>query len=118
MRIGLVEDSPALSVMLKDGLEANGHAVTLYENEQEAIKTILEARYDNQLLAMDLLIIDMGMAQGRKTVTYIRQFVPASILPIIILNDFSSRFHVTVLEKPVALPVLLQAVKEKGTLPT
>lgn len=118
MRIGLVEDSPALSVMLKDGLEANGHTVATYENEQEAIKIILEARYDNQLPAMDLLIIDMGMAQGRKTIKYIRQFVPAGMLPIIMLNDFSSHFDVTVLEKPVALPVLLQAVKEKGTMPT
>lgn len=123
MRIGIVEDSPALAAMFKNGLELSGEQVTLYECAQEAMSAILRARFDNVPLPVEILIIDVDQGIDNTAImNRLRLFFTPAELYIIIISGQSiiernllsrNLFDIRTLSKPITPEQLLKEVRKE-----
>ncbi|MEO9028313.1 MAG: response regulator, partial [Ktedonobacteraceae bacterium] len=123
MRIGIVEDDRNIREMLLEGLALSGNQVVGYTNAQEAINSILGARFNGQPLPYDILVTDLDLGQGidgAEMIRRLRQFISPAELPCIIisgnnlaeLNLLSQNlFDIKIMQKPLTPLSLLKELK-------
>lgn len=118
MYIGLLEDDKAIQEMLYLVLQDEGHAVTIFANAEECLRTLLSTE---QKQPVDLLIVDWrlsGSAPGTEVIRKLRNDAAYQTLPIILttaatFNDKEELqdLRVTLLEKPFALDEINRLIK-------
>lgn len=123
MKIGLLEDNPAIVDWMTTALAMAGHIVYTYSEGASFLEGLLPSRGLHNHLPFDLAIIDLhlsGEMSGREVIACIRQFFPAKILPIIVvtgagqseLANIQSNFpEVPILRKPFKMQVLLRLLE-------
>ena len=125
MKIGIVEDTPTIAEMLRDGLQLSGNEVIIYHNAQECIAAVLGARFNNEQLPHDILVsdLDLGLGiDGAEMIRRLRQFIAPQELPCIIMsgNDIvelnllsQNLFDIRIMQKPLTSLSLLKEIKRE-----
>lgn len=119
MRIGVIEDDPAISSLLSEILERLGHTAIMYSDGW----TFLEALNNDQTLEpFDRVIADVllpGSISGHEVINYLRVSHPQ--LPIVVISAIDSEDlisikrqfpGVTILHKPFHLHDLHVAIEQ------
>jgi DNA-binding response OmpR family regulator len=120
MQIAVLDDSVDVGEMMKEGLELAGHTVSLYFSPSKFLATIRDAT--TGLTSLDLLIVDLDLAEGISGVEVIIQVrTNYPHLPVIFISAGSSWEieavsrvvpGIEVLRKPFKLSTLLTLVKK------
>ncbi len=124
MKIGIVEDDPAIRGILKEMLEHAGHAPTTYSNGWDFLLDILEDGHTPKFGVYDLALIDLVLPciSGPEVLNTITAAYPS--LPVIIIsassNDYLTtirqRFpHIKILQKPFRFQELLDHVVQAAS---
>jgi len=130
MKIGILEDNPVIFEYMKTAFEMKGHQVDVYTEGNTLLDTLFTRSGVRSPLPYDLITIDLllpGDISGLEVVARIRQSIPASQLPIIVisgvalstLEEVQKDFpQVPVLSKPFKLQTLFRLLgkfqSEKG----
>lgn len=124
MKIGLLEDNPAILDYMTVALEMARHEVLTYTEGASLIETLLSGSEVRRPLAYDLIIVDLllpGDISGLETIKCIQEVIPPSQLPVIIISAGSQEEidsvqatlpDVPVLRKPFNMSTLLDLVNE------
>jgi CheY-like chemotaxis protein len=85
LRILMVEDDPALSMMYRVRLEAAGYTVVVATNAEEALRRVSNPR------AFDLVFLDIGLpgTDGLSLLESIRESKTSKDVPVVILSNYS-----------------------------
>src|SRR5712691_5893353 len=122
MRIGLLEDNPAIVDLFISALTLEGHAVETYFTGVSLLERLLPGGSLPAPLPYDVLIVDLGLPGGMSGWDVLAQVgeVPSfGGLSVIVVSAVSvselERLHarfpaVTVMRKPVRMTELLQAI--------
>jgi DNA-binding response OmpR family regulator len=129
MKIGLLEDNPAILDYMSAALTIAGHEVDLYTYSDSFLQMLHAAAHAHSPLPYDLVVIDIllpGELSGVDIIAQIREWILPKELPIIVvsacsreeLDEIKERFsQVTTLRKPFKTSMLLQAIEQiKSTL--
>jgi DNA-binding response OmpR family regulator len=127
MRIGLLEDDPAICEMMQEMLEAGGHSVSAYHDGAD----ILAALHLEEPAALpppfDILFVDLILAgdiNGEQVIHQVRIIYPH--LPIVVVSAVAASHlqavarrypGVKALQKPFKLRDLFAAIEAKGSSP-
>ena len=123
MKIGLLEDNPAIVDWMTTALAMAGHIVYTYPESTSFLECLLPSRGLHNHLPFDLAIVDLhlpGEMSGREVIARIRQTFPAKILPIIVvtgasqseLANIQANFpEVPILRKPFKMQALLRLLE-------
>lgn len=123
MKIGLLEDNPAIVDWMTTALAMAGHIVYTYPESTSFLECLLPSRDLHNHLPFDLAIVDLhlpGEMSGREVITLIRQTFPAKILPVIVvtgasqseLANIQANFpEVPILRKPFKMQALLRLLE-------
>lgn len=121
MKVGIATEAterPKLGETLADGLQNAGHTVILYESVQGATSAVLEARFRNDPLPCELLIIDPERSDETRLIERIRLFLRSEELSIIFLKNTSPIDipipNIRTLDKPITSQQLLAAIEQEG----
>ena len=118
MRIGILDDDPAICGMLRELLELTEHEATVYNNPWDLLMILFNN--DPPIRIFDALIVDILLPDllGSQVIQQIRAhfadlpIVVISALPGATLDTIRSRFPtLVVLKKPFALKDLLLALE-------
>ena len=134
MKIGLLEDNPAICDMMQVALELAGHTVSTHTYGQALLETLTQAYQVEQMpynpLPYDLLIVDInlpGKLSGMDVITSVSRLLAPSTLPIIVVSasELSELSHLhscfptlPIIRKPFTIQVLLQAIRTSVTVKT
>jgi CheY-like chemotaxis protein len=112
LRILLADDDEGVLAALKDVLRSEGYEVITAKNGREAIEHFHEGRID-----IALLDLNMPIKGGWETLEKLTTIHP--LLPIIVITARPEQYSLAVaagvgalMEKPLDLPLLLQAIKD------
>jgi CheY-like chemotaxis protein len=112
VRILLADDDEAVLSALNDVLRSEGYEVITAKNGREAIEHFQEGRID-----IALLDLNMPIKGGWETFEKLTTIHP--LLPIIVITARPEQYSLAVaagvgalMEKPLDLPLLLQAIKD------
>ena len=92
MKIGIIAEESQSDALLKEGLELSGNTVLVYANSQAAQTSVLEARFQNAPLPIEILIMRQG-AEEDAVRRIISRFTDHEDLHIIMLHGRRSRTH-------------------------
>ncbi len=118
MRIGILDDDPAICGMLCELLELTGHEVSVYNNPWDLLMGLFHN--DPPVHAFDALVIDILLPDlvGSQVIQQIQisfadlPIVVISALPETVLDSIRHKFPMlVVLKKPFALKELLVALE-------
>jgi DNA-binding response OmpR family regulator len=121
MRIGILDDDPAICGMLRELLELTDHEVSVYNNPWDLLMVMFHS--DLPDIIFDALIIDIllpDLAGGQVIQQIQEQFIDLPIiaisaLPASVLDATRLKFPtLTVLKKPFALKELLVILETFG----
>jgi DNA-binding response OmpR family regulator len=124
MRIGVLDDDPAICGMLRELLELTGHEVAVYNNPWDILMALFHNDPPTHLF--DALIIDILLPDllGSQVIQQIREhfvhlpIIVISALPGVALNTIHEKFPtIIVLKKPFALKDLLMALEHASGQP-
>jgi len=122
MRIGILDDNPAILDVFTTMLELEGHTVTAHTMSSSLLEALFQNAEPVVPIPYDLLILDMllpGEMSGADIYLFIRKSIPAEKLPIIFITaagdkEMQSRAgvlpHVPLLRKPIRRQDLLQTI--------
>jgi CheY-like chemotaxis protein len=112
LRILLADDDEGVLAALNDVLRSEGYEVITAKNGREAIEHFHEGRID-----IALLDLNMPIKGGWETLEKLTTIHP--LLPIIVITARPEQYSLAVaagvgalMEKPLDLPLLLQAIKD------
>jgi len=123
MKIGLLEDNPAIVDWMTTVLAMAGHIVYTYPEGNSFLEGLLPSRDLHNHLPFDLVIVDLhlpGEMSGREVIARVRQTFPAKILPIIVVTGASQSElaniqaifpEVPILRKPFKMQALLHLLE-------
>jgi DNA-binding response OmpR family regulator len=123
MKIGLLEDNPAILDYMTTALKMAGHDVFTHTQALSLLKTLLPNGEPYHPLPYDLLIVDLllpGDLHGQKAIELLYQKIPFEELPIIVvsacsqdeLTEIQKRFpRISTIRKPFRISVLLRLVE-------
>ena len=123
MRIGILDDDPAICGVLRELLEFTGHEVSIYNNPWNLLMTLF--RNEPPIRLFDAIIVDILLPDlaGSQVILQIQErfvdlpIIVISALPGSALDAFHLKFPtLTVLKKPFALNELLVALESAYTL--
>ena len=129
MRIGLLEDNPAICDMMQVALELAGHTVCTHTYGQALLETLTQ-HMPYTPLPYDLLIVDInlpGKLSGMDVITSVSRLLAPSTLPIIVVSasELSELSHIhscfptlPIIRKPFTIQMLLQAIRTSVTVKT
>lgn len=116
-RILLVDDDPTVRDSLKDVLVSEGYAVIPAENGQQALDLAKNA-------SVDVVLLDLNMPVKNGWDTFERFTAEHPTVPIIIITARANQLFTAVgagagalLEKPLDIPTLLQAIARLLAMP-
>jgi DNA-binding response OmpR family regulator len=120
MRIGILEDDPAVRCMLSEMLEYAGHEPYVYMYGWDFLDQVIKDETTPILNVFDLAIIDMALPgiSGVQVIDVLDRIYPQ--LPIIIISAGSMRYllsvkqrypKVSILQKPFKFDDLLKLVE-------
>jgi len=127
VRVGLLEDNPAIQDCITVALEMQGHVVSVHGDGFQFLEALTSPSPGHDLLAYDVVIVDLGLpgdVKGDEVLEFLCNDPVYRTLPIIVhsgasssvLYQLSTRFpSVVVVQKPVPMRTLLQYVEEVGT---
>jgi CheY-like chemotaxis protein len=128
MKIGLLEDNPALLDFMSTMLEMAGHSVETHTSGSSLLETLFLETKVRFPLPYDIIIVDLllpGSMSGLETIQTIRQRLSPTQLPVLIVTAVGSGElaeaitrlpEVPVLRKPFQRSALLQLIEElKGS---
>lgn len=87
MRIGVLEDDPALCVMVQEMLEIKGHTISTYHDGAALVRALQQEEPADLLPPFDLLLVDLilpGTLSGEQVIAHVRRTY--STLPLVILS--------------------------------
>ena len=116
MKIGILEDDPAIRGILSEMLEHAGHATTVYNNGWDFLLDIFEDEHTPKLDVFDVVLIDLVLPSisGAEILNTISNVYPS--LPVIVISASSNEYlasikrrypHVKILQKPFRFHELL-----------
>lgn len=123
MKIGLLEDNPAIVDWMTTALAMAGHIVYTYSESASFLEGLLPCRGLHHHLPFDLAIVDLhlpGEMSGQEVIARIRQTLPARLLPIIVvtgasqseLANLQANFpEIPILRKPFKMQALLRLLE-------
>lgn len=123
MRIGILDDDPAICGVLRELLELTGHEVSIYNNPWDLLMTLF--RSEPPIRLFDAIIVDILLPDlaGSQVILQIQErfvdlpVIVISALPASTLNSIRLKFPtLTILKKPFALNELLLALESANTL--
>jgi len=124
MKIGLLEDNPAIVDYLSTALELAGHKVSAFTYGTSLLETIFTGPGTHYSLPYDLVIVDIllpGNMSGLQAIDSLQQAIAPGELPIIIisaaakeeLDQIAVRLpHIPLLRKPFKTSTLLQLIEQ------
>ena len=122
MQIAVLDDNVDVGEMVKEGLQLAGHTVRVYFSPSKFLADIRDST--TALTSLDLLIVDLDLAEGIsgvEVITQVRTTFPN--LPVIFISAGSFREieaarravpGIEVLRKPFMLRTLLTMVKKRS----
>lgn len=123
MRIGILDDDPAICGVLRELLELTGHEVSVYNNPWDLLMALFHSEPPISLfdaIIVDILLPDLA---GSQVILQIQErfvdlpIIVISALPGSALDAIRLKFPtLTVLKKPFALNELLVALEPTNTL--
>ncbi len=127
MKIGLLEDNPAIVDYLSIALEMAGHKVSAFTYGSLLLETIFTGPGMRYSLPYDVVIVDIllpGSMSGLQAIDSIQEAIAPGELPMIIisaaakeeLEQVATRLpHIPLLRKPFKMHTLLQLIEELKT---
>lgn len=129
MKIGLLEDNPAILDYMTTALQLAGHSVETHTQTSSLLDALIagEGKIATTPLPYDLVIIDLllpGHLSGLSAIQHIRQVISPKILPIIIVSACSQDEleqvkeklpHIPIIRKPFKMGALLHLIEEMKT---
>lgn len=124
MKIGVLEDNPAICDYLKVALEMTcNHDVSIHNYGASLLERLLTAYLNQAPLPYDLLIIDLGLPggmSGQEVIDTIQRTFSHRAPPIIVLSavgtgeleDVRTKLKVPVLRKPFKMQALLGMIEQ------
>ena len=124
MKIGLLEDNPAILDFMTHALQMAGHAVEIHTQSDTLLEALFSEGDGANSLPYDLVIVDLllpGDIPGLQAIQHIHQAISPQRLPIIVISACSEGEleqvkqvlpHVPILRKPFKMSMLLQLMKE------
>jgi DNA-binding response OmpR family regulator len=121
MRIGLLEDDPAICEMVQEMLETAGHSVSAYQDGSDILAVLHLEEPSTLPPAFDILLVDLilsGDITGEQVIHQVRMIYP--YLPIVAISAVAaSRLQavtkrypgVRTLQKPFKLRDLFAAIE-------
>ncbi len=121
MRIGILDDDPAICGLLHETLERYGHVASVYHTGEDFLKQIIPEKATPALKPFDAVLIDLCLPAGISGVDalrYVRLFFPT--LPILVISAVDAgdlefiqeKFPgVKAFQKPFKLHHLLAAIE-------
>ena len=126
MRIGVLEDDPAICNILQEFLSLNGHEVTIYDHGVDLLAEVMGEEITGLVSPFDILIIDLLLPSdttGLQVIQQVRMFRPH--VPIVVisaaslqdLKDIQLRYSgVEALHKPFKIRDVLAAVARASSV--
>ncbi len=127
MRIGLLEDDPAICEMMQEMLQTAGHSVSAYQDGSDILAALHLEEPTALPPAFDILLVDLilsGDITGEQVIHQVRMIYPS--LPIVVISAVAAsqlqavarRYPgVRALQKPFKLRDLFAAIEgEKRSL--
>ncbi|SRR6266571_8410650 len=120
MKIGILEDNPVIFEYMKIAFEMKGHQVDVYTQGAALLDTLFTTSGVRSPLPYDVITIDLllpGEISGLEVVARIREAIPVSQLPIIVISGVALSMleevqkdfpQVPVLSKPFELHTLFR----------
>ena len=127
MRIGLLEDDPAICAMMQEMLEIVGHSVTAYQDGSDILATFHLEEPMALPPPFDRLFVDLilsGAMTGEHVIHQVRKTYPS--LPIVVISAVAASHlqavarrypGVRALQKPFKLRDLLAAIEGEESSP-
>ena len=127
MKIGLLEDNPAIVDYLSIALEMAGHKVSAFTYGSSLLETIFTGPGMQYSLPYDLVIVDIllpGSMSGLQAIASLEEAIGRGGLPMIIisaaakeeLEQVAARVpHIPLLRKPFKMSSLLQLIEKMKT---
>jgi two-component system OmpR family response regulator len=87
MRIGLLEDDPAICDMMQEMLQAAGHSVTAYQDGSDILATFHLEEPTALPPLFEILLVDLilpGDMTGEQVIHHVRMISPS--LPIVVIS--------------------------------
>lgn len=124
MKIGLLEDNPAIVDYMSIALEMAGHEVSAFTYGSELLETIFTGPGIRYSLPYDLVIVDIllpGNVSGLQAIDSLQHTIAPGELPMIIisaaaqeeLEQIAARLpHIPLLRKPFKMNTLLQLIDQ------
>ncbi len=126
MKIGLLEDNPAILDYMTTALQMAGHSVETHTQTSSLLAALVAGEGQNATnsLPYDLVIIDLllpGDIYGVSAIQHIQQVTSPEILPIIIVSACSQDEleqvkeklpHIPIIRKPFKMGMLLRLIEE------
>ena len=127
MNIGVLDDNPDITGLLKVALEIKGHTVTTCTSGSELLELLepaFSSRYSSFHVPFDLLIVDLflpGDLSGVDIITRVEQrLFPSSVPAILITGSGDAQIRlaqaalpaIPVLRKPFKLSILFQLIEQ------
>lgn len=125
MRIGILEDSPAVSSVLKAALELTGYTVQDYHDTSDFLASIPVDHASLPAHFFDLLIVDFllpGEMTGVQVIHQVRRLYPD--LPVFLISAAPVHMliaatrdvpDIQIIQKPFRVSALLTAIKKAKT---
>ncbi len=121
MRIGVLEDDPAICGLLKEVLERLGHVVSVHRNGLDFLMEVLEEEQVTLSRPFDVVLVDLLLPTDISGIQAIHQVrISSPDLPIVVVSAVPSRDlevvktrypGVKALQKPFRLADLLEAIE-------
>ena len=126
MKIGLLEDNPAILDYMTTALQMAGHSVESHIQSSSLLQALFAGEDEdaNYIVPYDLVIVDLliqGNISGLSAIQHIQQVIPPERLPIIIVSACSQDEleqvkeklpHIPIIRKPFKMGILLQLIEE------
>lgn len=126
MKIGLLEDNPAILDYMTTALQMAGHSVGPHIQSSSLLQALFagEDEDTSYIMPYDVVIIDLliqGNISGFSAIQRIQQAISPERLPIIIVSACSQDEleqvkekmpHIPILRKPFKMGALLQLIEE------
>ena len=129
MRIGLLEDNPAIVDWLTTALEMAGHAVSHHTDGPSLLACLFDAEGSvSEPLPYDLVLVDFylpGDMSGLQVIDAIRAIIPKERLPLIVISGASLRElerigashpDLPIVQKPFKVSDLLALIETSGII--
>jgi DNA-binding response OmpR family regulator len=124
VRIGLLEDNPAILDYMETALNLAGHEVFSHIQSESLLQVLLTAVQMRSSLPYDIVVIDIllpGEASGADTIAELRRWLHPEDLPIIVVSACSQEKleliqelfpDILTLRKPFKTSALLSLIEQ------